>query len=130
MNSNIDLISTSEYKIGPAKKDKDKCEPEVNETSILMADVSQTREDVGNGITKEDGGQVNEDEQVGEENKKEVGGATGNEESSMGENKNEAPVTTAENPSTSQPQEDIPNSQSISVAASSLEVAEEPKDVM
>lgn len=130
LNSNIDLISTSEYKMGTAKKHKDNCEPEVNETSMLMADTSQTQEDMGNGITKEEEGKVNEDEQMEEENKKEVGGTANNEEASTGENKKEAPVTTAENPSTSQPQEDITNSQSNAIAASSSEGAEEPKDVV
>lgn len=130
LNSNIDLISTSEYKVGTAKKDKDKCEPEVNETSMLMADTSQTQEDVGNGITKEEEGKVNEDKQLGEENKKEVGGTANNGEASTGENKKEAAVTTAENPSISQPQEDTTNSQSIAVPASPLEAGEEPKDVV
>ncbi|XP_026226057.1 uncharacterized protein LOC113169113 [Anabas testudineus] len=122
LSINSDLISNSEYKIGTAEKDKDKCEQEVKETSMLMSDMGQAQEDMGNGTAKEEAGKANEEEQTGEENKKEVEGTATDEEAPT--------VTAAEAPSTSQPQEDTTNSQPSAVAAPSEEVAKEPEDVV
>lgn len=130
LNSNTDLISNSENWMVTAKTDKNRSEPEAKETSMLMADINQTQEDIGNGTTKEEGGKVNEDEQIAEGNKKEVGDTANSEEASTGENKKETPATVAENSSTSQPQEDTTNSQSSVIAATPAEGTEEPKDVV
>ncbi|XP_044078421.1 uncharacterized protein LOC122888259 [Siniperca chuatsi] len=119
LNSNVDLISNSEYRMG-TKKNKSKSEAEATETSMLMAVVSQTQEEMGNSTTIEDGGKVNKDGQMGEENKKEVRATANSEEAST------TLVTTAENSSSSKPQEEGTNS----MAASSSEGTEEPKDVV
>ncbi len=71
--SSGELISTSEYWTGSAKKNKSKSEAEPNETAVLMADLSQTQEETG--AAKEEAGKVNGDGQMGEENKKEAGNA-------------------------------------------------------
>lgn len=119
MSSNGDLISNSEYWMGTARKNKSKLEAEAKETSLLMADLSQTQGEMSNGTAKEDGGKVNEDGPMGEEKK--VGDKS--EEAST------APVTAAENSSSSQPGEEAANSQSTkAAAASSSEGAEEPKN--
>lgn len=125
LGSNADLISNSEYWMGTAKKNKSKSETEVKETSMLMADVSQTQEEKANGTTKEEGGTVKEDGQVGEEKKKKEEGDTANSEEVSS-----IPVTVAESSSTSKPQEEATDSPSSeTVAASSSEGTEEPKDV-
>lgn len=124
LSSNSDLISNSENWMATAKKNKS--ETEVKETSMLMADVSQTQEEMANGTTKEDGGAVKEDEQVGEENKKKEDGDTANSEEVS-----TTPVTVAETSSSSKPQEEATDSQSgKAAAASSSEGTEEPKDVV
>ncbi|GLD72724.1 uncharacterized protein AKAME5_002404900 [Lates japonicus] len=127
LSSSADLISGSEYWVGTAKKNKDKSEMEAKETSILMADLNQTKEGAADGTTKEEEGKVKEDGQTEEENKKEVGAAANSEEASAGENK-EAPV---ENSSSSKPQEDTADSQPTeAVAAPSSEGTGEPKDAV
>ncbi|KAK2828709.1 hypothetical protein Q5P01_019743 [Channa striata] len=129
VGSNNDLITTTEYCLRSAMVDENKSEPEAKETSMLMSDLGQTQEDVGNGTAKEDGG--NEGGQMGEENKKEVEGAAGSDGASTGDNKVETPVIVAENSSSPQPQEDTTNSQLTSVeAASSSEGTEESKDLV
>lgn len=118
LNTNGDLISTSEYWMGTAKKDKSKPETEAKETTVLMSDLSQAQEEMSNGTTKEDEGKVKEDGQKGEE--KEVGDPANGEEAAA-----------AENSSSSKPQEEADNSQSAkAAAASSSEGTEEPKDVL
>ncbi|XP_040006866.1 uncharacterized protein LOC120802782 [Xiphias gladius] len=129
LSNNADMISNSEYWMGTAKKHKSNSETEAKETSILMADFSQTQED--GGTTKEEGGKVERDGQMGEENKKGVGDTANREETSAGENKKETPVTVAENSSSSKQQEDTADSQSTkAVGASSTEGTEEPLDVV
>lgn len=123
LSSNADLISTTEYWLETAKKNKSKAETEAKETTVLMADLGQTQEDVGNGTAKEEGGKVNEDGQTGEEDKKEVGDAADAEEASA------APVTVADSSSSSKPQEEAPEPESTkAAAASSAEGTEEPKE--
>lgn len=117
LSDNADLISTSEYWMGTAKKNKSASETEEKETTVLMADIAQTQEEMGNGTTKEEGG--NKDGPTGEE--KEVGDAAKSEEAST--------VTVAEN--ASKPQEEAADSQSTkAVAASTANGKEEPKDVV
>ncbi|XP_037603566.1 uncharacterized protein LOC119475178 [Sebastes umbrosus] len=117
LSDNADLISTSEYWMGTAKRNKSASETEVKETTVLMADIAQTQEEMGNGTTKEEGG--NKDGPTGEE--KEVGDAAKSEEASN--------VTVAEN--ASKPQEEAADSQSTkAVAASTANGKEEPKDVV
>lgn len=117
LSDNADLISTSEYWMGTAKRNKSASETEVKETTVLMADIAQTQEEMGNGTTKEEGG--NKDGPTGEE--KEVGDAAKSEEAST--------ITVAEN--ASKPQEEAADSQSTkAVAASTANGKEEPKDVV
>ncbi|XP_029304209.1 uncharacterized protein LOC115019032 [Cottoperca gobio] len=82
LSSNADLISTSEYWVGTAKRNKSASEKEDKETTVLMSDIIQTQEDIGNGTTKEEGKKVNEGGQKGEENKKEAGDPAKSEEAS------------------------------------------------
>ncbi|XP_070699907.1 uncharacterized protein [Pempheris klunzingeri] len=124
LGSSGDLISTSEYWIGTAKKNKSKSETEAKETSILMDDMSQMQEEMGNGTTEE-GGKLNEDGQTGEEKKTEDGNTGNNEEASS------TPVTAAGSSSSSRPQEDATDSQATkAVAAASSGGKDEPKDVV
>lgn len=120
LSSNVDLISSSEQWEGTGKKDKNKSEAEPKETTVLMTEISQTQEEVGNGTTTEEGGKVNEDGQT-EEDKKEEGDASNSEEASP------TPAAAAENSSTSKPQEEEPTKD---VAASASEGTEEAKDVV
>lgn len=121
LSSNADLISTNDYWMGTAKKNK---ETEAKETTVLMSDISQTQEEMGNGTTKEEGGKVKEDGQTGEEDKKEVG-----DTSAKSEGASATPVTVDENAASSKPQEEAIDAQSTNaVAASSSETTEEPKD--
>ncbi|XP_068585598.1 uncharacterized protein [Cebidichthys violaceus] len=99
LSDNSDLISTSEYWIGTAKKSKSAPETEAKETTVLMADINQAQEDVGNGAAKEEAVKVKEDGQTGEEDKKEVGNTAKSEEAST------TPVTIVENASSSKLQE-------------------------
>ncbi|XP_041808873.1 uncharacterized protein LOC121617723 [Chelmon rostratus] len=114
LSSNPDLISTSQYWVGTAKKNKNKPDTEPKETSVLIADVSQTRQE--NGATEEEEGKVNEEGQTGEEDKKEVGDTGKSEEAS-------AP----EDSSSSKPQDSQPTK---AEAASTSESTEETKDVV
>ncbi|XP_018546626.1 uncharacterized protein LOC108893229 [Lates calcarifer] len=128
LSSSADLISGSEYWVGMAKKNKDKSETEAKETSMLMADLNQTKEAETDSTTKEEEGKVKEDGQTEEENKKEVGAAANSEEASADANKNETPV---ENSSSSKPQDDDADSQPTeAVAAPSSEGTGEPKDAV
>ncbi|XP_078122628.1 uncharacterized protein LOC144528079 [Sander vitreus] len=121
LSSNADLISTNDYWMGTAKKNK---ETEAKETTVLMSDISQTQEEVGNGTTKEEGGKVKENGQTGEEDKKEVG-----DTSAKSEDASATPVTVDENAASSKPQEEAIDAQSTNaIAASSSEGTEEPKD--
>lgn len=119
LSTNGDLISNSEYWMGTARSGKSKPETEAKETTVLMSDLSQTQEAMGNGTTNEDGGKVKEDGQKGEE--KEAGDSANSEQQ----------AAAAEDSSSSKPQEEADNSQSAkAAAASSSEGTEEPKDVL
>ncbi|XP_073335963.1 uncharacterized protein [Pagrus major] len=125
LSSNADMISNSEYWMGTAKGDKGKSEEEPKETTVLMADVNQTQEEVGSGATKEEGKKVNVDEQMEEEKKREEGDTAKTEEAST------APVAAAENSSPSELQEEATDSQpDKAAAASTSEGTEEAKDVV
>ncbi|KAM3601003.1 uncharacterized protein V6R79_005942 [Siganus canaliculatus] len=89
LSSNADLISNSEYWMGTAKKNKNKSEPEAQETSVLMASVSATQEDEGE--------KANAKEQKGEGTKKEVNGESEKKDDCGGEK------------SSSKTQEDVTN---------------------
>ncbi|XP_028451947.1 uncharacterized protein LOC114567184 [Perca flavescens] len=121
LSSNADLISTNDYWMGTAKKNK---ETEAKETTVLMSDINQTQEEMDNGTTKEEGEKVKEDGQTGEEDKKEVG-----DMSAKSEDASATPVTVDEKAASSKPQEEAIDAQSTNaVAASSSEGTEEPKD--
>lgn len=123
LSVNGDLISTSEYWIGTGKKIKTAPETEAKETTVLMADIIQGQEDVGNGAAKEEAVKVKEDGQTGEEDKKEVGDTAKSEEAST------TPVTAVENASSSKPQEGATDSQSVKAgAAPSSKGTEGPKE--
>ncbi|XP_036974399.1 uncharacterized protein LOC119030713 [Acanthopagrus latus] len=127
LSSDSDIISSSENGMGTAKKDKSKPEEEPRETTVLMADVNQTQEEVGNGAAKEGGEKVNADEQTEEEEKRmeEEGDAAKTEEASA------APVAAAENSSPPKQQEEATDSQpDDAAAASASEGTEEAKDVV
>lgn len=125
LSSNSDLISTSAYWTGTAKKNKGKSETEAQETCILMADLNQMQEEKSNGTTNKEGRKVNEDGKIGEEDEKEVGDAANTEDAST------TPAAVAENSSSAKPQEEATDSQSTkAVAASSSEETEEPKDMV
>ncbi|XP_033465181.1 uncharacterized protein LOC117245779 [Epinephelus lanceolatus] len=125
LSSNADQISTTNYWVGTAKKNQSTPETEAKETTVLMTDISQTVEEVGNGTTKEDGGKVNEEGQTGEDNKKEAGDTAKSEEAST------TPATVAEDASSSKPQEEATDSQPTKAeAASSSTGTEEPKDAV
>ncbi|CAK6953576.1 uncharacterized protein LOC128371565 [Scomber scombrus] len=114
--------------MGTAMKEKSKSETEAIETTVLMADVSQTQEEVGNSATKEEEEKVSNNGQMGEENDKEPGDTA---LASAGENEKETLVISDENPSSPNLQEETADSQSAkAVAASSSEGTEEPKDVV
>ncbi|XP_031713210.1 uncharacterized protein LOC116388981 [Anarrhichthys ocellatus] len=80
LSVNGDLISTSEYWIGTAKKSKSAPETEAKETTVLMTDIILGQEDMGNGAAEEEAVKVKEDGQTGEEDKKEVGDTAKSEE--------------------------------------------------
>ncbi|XP_070838697.1 uncharacterized protein [Chaetodon trifascialis] len=117
LSSNTELISSTEYWTGTAKKNKSEPETEPKETSVLMGDISQTQQEMGNGATEE-GGKVNKERQMGEEDKKEVGDTAKSEEASA-----------AENSSSSKPQEEAANSQPTDATAASTSESKEETDV-
>ncbi|XP_020485918.2 uncharacterized protein [Labrus bergylta] len=108
LSSNADLISTSEYWMESAKKNKSKSETEPKETTVLMSDMSQTKEERANGTTEEEGEK---------ENKTEEGDATKSEEAAA------TPVAVC---ASSEPKEEAIEA----TAAPSPEGTEEPKDVV
>ncbi|KAK1883026.1 Translation initiation factor IF-2 [Dissostichus eleginoides] len=119
LSSNADLISTSEYWMGTAKRNKSASELEAKENTVLMSDIGQTQEKVGNGTTKEEGGKVKEDGPK-EEKKKE-------EETAKSEEVSAGPATVAEK--ASKPQEEATDSKSTEAASTSnCKGTEEPKD--
>lgn len=119
LSSNADLISTSEYWMGTAKRNKSASELEAKENTVLMSDIGQTQEEMGNGTTEEEGGKVKEDGPK-EEKKKE-------EETAKSEEVSAGPVTVAEK--ASKPQEEATDSKSTEAAsASNCKGTEEPKD--
>ncbi|KAL3042285.1 hypothetical protein OYC64_020264 [Pagothenia borchgrevinki] len=119
LSSNADLISTSEYWMGTAKRNKSASELEAKENTVLMSDIGQTQEEMGNGTTEEEGGKVKEDGPK-EEKKKE-------EETAKSEEVLAGPVTVAEK--ASKPQEEATDSKSTEAAsASNCKGTEEPKD--
>ncbi|XP_060911575.1 uncharacterized protein LOC132988285 [Labrus mixtus] len=111
LSSNADLISTSEYWMGTGKKNKSKSETEPKETTVLMSDMSQTKEERGNGTTKEEGEKENNTEE-GDTTKSEEAAAT--------------PVAACESSPSSEPKEEAIEA----TAAPSPEGTEEPKDVV
>ncbi|XP_042355669.1 uncharacterized protein LOC121952878 [Plectropomus leopardus] len=127
LNKRIKMLSSDadpDYWMGTAKKNKSTPETEAKETTVLMADISQTVEEVGNGTNKEEGGKVNEDEQTIEEGKNEEGDAARSEEASS------TPATVTGNAPSSKPQEEAADAQTAKAeAASSSTGTEEPKDV-
>ncbi|XP_022601726.1 uncharacterized protein LOC111222313 [Seriola dumerili] len=120
LSTDADLISTSQYWMGTARKTKSKSETQAKETSMLMADFSQTQEDMADGTTKDEEAKVDEDGQKGEEKK---GDTASSEKASAGENKKETPA--AENSSSSGPPEETSPQ---AAAASSSEATQKPKD--
>lgn len=126
-NKDDDLISNSGYLMGTAMKNKSKSGTEAVETTILMADINQTQEEVGNSVTKEEEKVIKDGQTEAEDNK--ASGDTA--EASAGENKKETLEIGGENPSSPNPQEEAADSQSAKgVAASSSQATEEPKDVV
>lgn len=119
MLSNSDLINMSESWMGTAESNKNKPETEAKESTMLMADLSQTQDETNNGTIKEAGEKVKEDEQTREE--KEAGDTANSEEASA------APATAAESSSSSKPEEEATDSQrDKAVEAASSEGKEEP----
>ncbi|CAJ1064264.1 uncharacterized protein LOC117812578 [Xyrichtys novacula] len=118
LSSNEDLVSTVEYRMGTDKKNKSKPENEPEETAVLMSDLSHTKEEMGNGNTKEEGEKEVKDGQTGDESKTEGGEANKNEEAAA------SPATAAESSTPSKGQEET------SEFPSADEGAEEPKDVV
>ncbi|XP_047463189.1 mucin-5AC [Mugil cephalus] len=122
LSSNDDLTSNPEHWEGNCKQDQNKSEP--RETTVLMADISQTQDEVSNGAAKEEGGKAKEDGQaVG---KKEEGDAAVSEQAS-------ATPAAAESSSSPKPQEEAANPEPSSAAAApaatpSSEEKEKPKD--
>ncbi|XP_010768671.1 uncharacterized protein [Notothenia coriiceps] len=112
LSSNADLISTSGYWMGTAKRNKSASELEAKENTVLMSDIGQTQEEVGNGTPKEDGGKVKEDGP--KEEKKEE------EETAKSEEVSAGPVTV---------EEEVTDSKSTEAASTSnCKGTEEPKD--
>uniref|UniRef100_UPI0037E8BE42 uncharacterized protein n=1 Tax=Semicossyphus pulcher TaxID=241346 RepID=UPI0037E8BE42 len=106
LSSSADLIGTSEYRMD-TKKDKSKSETEPVETTVLMSDLSQTKqEEMGNGTTKEEGDKVDKDE----EKKKEEGDESKSEET--------LPAS-AESSISSKPQEEANDSKTPEASAAS-----------
>lgn len=122
LSSDVELISDSEYRTENGKKNKSKSETETEpkETSVLMADLSQTEQETA--TTKEEERKVNEDGQTGEEEKKEVGDST------SGEDTPATPEAAAENSSISKPQETATDSQPAKAEEAST--SEGDKDVV
>ncbi|XP_056267296.1 uncharacterized protein LOC130191668 isoform X1 [Pseudoliparis swirei] len=103
LSANGDLISTSEYWMGTAKRSKSEPETNANEAAVLMADIGQTQEAVGDGAAKEEAAKAKEDGRMGEEDKMEVGDTA---------QSGEAPATPAVgNASSSTPQEEASDAQ-------------------
>nr|XP_046267609.1 mucin-5AC [Scatophagus argus] len=116
LRSNTDVMESF---MESAKKDTSEPETEPKETNMQMTDFSQTQEETGNGTTVEEGGTVNEN------NNKEVGDADNSEATSA------APVSIAQDVSSSKLQEEATNSQpTTAVEASTSEGTEEPTDVV
>ncbi|XP_034539344.1 uncharacterized protein LOC117812578 [Notolabrus celidotus] len=121
LSSNADLISISEYRIGTAKTDKSEPEKEPEETTVLMSDLSQNKEEMGNGTTKEEG----ENGQTGQDSKTEDGDKNKSEEAAA------TPAAVAESSSPSKGPEETNESPSAeATAASKSEGTGEPKDVV
>ncbi|XP_056252687.1 uncharacterized protein LOC130182106 [Seriola aureovittata] len=120
LSTDADLISTSQYWMGTARKNKSKSETQAKDTSMLMADFSQTQEDTAGGTTKEEEAKVDEDGQKGEEKK---GDTASSEKASAGENKLET-IAAENSPSSGPPEETSPEA----VAASSSEATQKPQD--
>ncbi|KAL6099030.1 uncharacterized protein ACO6RY_18034 [Pungitius sinensis] len=122
LSDNADLISTTEYWMGTAKKRKSVSETEAKETTVLMVDIVQTEEDVGEGATKGEGGKENKDGQR-EEEKEEVKEEVAKTEPSA------EPETAAEDASSSKSPEEATDLQSVKTgAAPTSGCNEEPKE--
>lgn len=99
LTTDADLISNSEYWMGTAKKNKSNSEPEAKESVVLLGDLTQTQEEVGESEAKEEGANANKDGQIGEEtveNGKEAGESAKNETSANG-TKTEKPESASKN---------------------------------
>lgn len=120
LSCDVELVSNTEYRTENGKKNKSKSETEPKETSVLMADLSQTEEETA--TTKEEEGKVNEDGKTAEEEKKEVGDST------SGEDTPATPEAAAENSSISKPQETATDSQPAKAEEAST--SEGDKDVV
>ncbi|XP_041657883.1 uncharacterized protein LOC121519137 [Cheilinus undulatus] len=125
LSNNRDLVCTSEYWM-EAGKDKNKSETQPSETTVLMSDLSQNKEETGNGTTKEEGEKAKKDEQTGEESKsKEDGAPTKSEEAAA------TPAPVSESSTSSKPQEEAGQSKAAdTAAAASSEGTGEAKDVV
>lgn len=130
LSSNSDLISTSEYWLGTAKKSKSNSGTQARETTVLMSDIGQTQEEAPAEVaTKEEGEKVKEEGQKGEENKEEAADGASVEKASAGEDKKETPAAAAENSSSSKPQEEpSDNKPTTAEAGTPSEGTQEPKD--
>lgn len=109
LSSDSDLVVTTEYQGVKGKSEKD-----VEETTVLMSDLGQTKEEMGNGTAKEEGESKVED---GDKNQSEDAAAP--------------PAAAAESSSPSKEPEETRESPSAeATAASNSEGPEEPKDVV
>ncbi|XP_041863524.1 uncharacterized protein LOC121653862 [Melanotaenia boesemani] len=112
------MSSNTEFWVETDKKNQSEPQTETKETTVLMADLSQTNQEMKNGSAMEDVGKADDDGQT--EEKKEAEETPNTEEASAA----------VEASSPSNPQEEAGSSQpTAAVAASSSEVTEEPKDV-
>ncbi|TNN86805.1 hypothetical protein EYF80_002988 [Liparis tanakae] len=118
LSANSDLISISEYWMGSAKRSKSAPETNGDETAVLMADMGQTQEDVGDGDAEEEAAKAKEDGPMGEEDKMEVEDTAESGEASATPAVGEA--------SSSKPQEEA--SDARSGAAPSSKGTEEPRE--
>lgn len=101
LTSDEGLISNSEYWMGTAKRNKSKSDTEAKESAILLSDITQTQEEMGESETKEEGGNASKDGQTGEEtveNDKKVEN-DGKSETSAGGNVSNKPEATTDSSS-------------------------------
>lgn len=125
LSNNGDLVCTSEYWM-EAGKDKNKSEQQPNETTVLMSDLSQNKEQIGDSTTKEEEEKMNKDEQTGEESKSKEDEATTKSEEAAA-----TPAPVSESSASSKPQEEAEQSKATDAAAAApSEGTGEAKDVV